>query len=69
MLLEMCNVFGMGKILFSRICARLRSALMIDLIGKGEPLTFVVKLFKMMDLVLILVITMVSWSGLKHVSR
>lgn len=69
MLLEMCDIFGVGKIFFPCICARLRLALMIDLIEREERLTLVVKLFKMMDLVLILVITMMSRSGLKHVSH
>lgn len=34
-----------------------------------EQLTLVVKLLKMMDLVLIFIVTMMPWSGLKPVSR
>ena len=36
---------------------------------KGEGLTLVVKFLEMMDLVLILVIAMMSWSGLKQGNR
>ena len=64
MLLEMCDIFRVGKIFFSCICASLRLALMVDVVEKEERLTLVMKLFKMMDLVLILVITMMSRSGL-----
>ena len=69
MFLEMCDILGVCKIFFSCICARLRLALTIDLMERAERLTLVVKLFKVMDLVLILVITMVSRSGLEHVSH
>ena len=68
-LLEVCDILGVGKIFFSCICARPKLALTIDLMERAERLTLIVKLFKVMDLVLILVITMVSRSGLKHVSH
>ena len=69
MLLKMCDIFRVGKVFFSCICARLRLELIINLTEREERLTLIVKLFKMMDLVLILVITMVSRSGLNHVSH
>ena len=59
----MRDIFRVSEIFFSRIC-QLQCCQYRSTDSKKERPTFIVKFFKMVNLVLILVITMVSWASL-----
>ncbi len=70
---EMRYVFWMREVLFSGVCIVTRGVYVVSYVNKGgrveRTLTLVMKFLKMMDLILVLVITMMSRSQLRKITR
>lgn len=67
---EVGDVFGVREVFFLRVYRwSIPSAhRSVEGVGKEQP-TLIVELFEMMDFVLVLVVAVVSWSGLEFQTR